>query len=341
MKAIYVSDLNPNERIDGFFLVQAKEIRFTKQKGEPFLSLRLVDRSGRIEARMWDDAQAAAELFKQDDIVKVRGVVQAFRDRPQIVVHKLRRANESDAIDLADFMPCTTRDIDALFAELLAAVDGFENQDLKRLMRAFFDAPEIAERFRKAPAAKALHHGFLGGLLEHVVSMLNLARMTAENYAYLDRDLLQTGVLLHDIGKIYELGYERSFSYTDEGQLLGHIAMAVSMIDRKCAELGDFPPKLKTLVQHMLLSHHGKYEFGAPKLPMFPEALALHYLDDLDSKLESMRAGIAETAPEAVWSRFNPALERAALDKEAYLAEKSEAEDPAAPPPKQPSLPGT
>ncbi len=340
MKERYVSDLKANDWITSFFLVQSKEVRFKKQSREPFLSLRLSDRSGQIEARMWDNVKKFADSFEQDDVIKVEGVVEVFRDNPQLIVRRLRVAYENE-IDLADLMPHTTRDIDAMFAELMAAIDGFENRDLKRLMQAFFDDPEIAGRFRKAPAAKALHHGFIGGLLEHVVSLLNLARMIAANYSHLDRDLLQTGVLLHDIGKIYELGYERSFFYTDEGQLLGHIAMAVSMVDRKCEELGDFPPKLKALVQHMLLSHHGKYEFGSPKLPMFPEALALHYIDDLDSKLESMRASIAETAPETVWSRFNPSLERMVLSKEAYLAGKPEAlPEPLAPPPAQPLLPG-
>ncbi len=324
MKENYVSDLHPNDRIISFFLVQSKEVRFKKQSGEPFLSLRLADRSGRIDAKMWDDVEEAADSFGQDDFIKVKGIVEVFRDRPQLIIHRLRAAAGNE-IDLADFIPHTKRDIDEMFAQLIVAVDGFENHDLKRLMHAFFDDPEIAGRFKKAPAAKSLHHGFIGGLLEHVVSMLNLARLTASNYSYLDRDLLQTGVLLHDIGKIYELGYERSFFYTDDGQLLGHIAMAVSMVDRKCEELKDFPQKLKVLIQHMLLSHHGKYEFGALKLPMFPEALALHYIDDLDSKLESMRASIAETIPEAVWSSFNPSLERTALSREAYLAEKSKA----------------
>ena len=341
MKKNYVSDLKANDWVTDFFLVQSKEIRLKRQSRDKFLALRLADRSGQIEAKMWDNVEKFADVFEQDDCIKVEGVVEVFRDRPQLSIRRLRAAKEHE-IDLAELMPHTKRDIDAMFAELTAAIDGFENQDLQRLMRAFFEDPEIAERFRKAPAAKALHHGFIGGLLEHVVSLLNLARSIAANYAYLDRDLLQTGVLLHDIGKIYELGYQRSFFYTDEGQLLGHIAMAVSMVDRKCAELNDFPPKLKALIQHMLLSHHGKYEFGSPKLPMFPEAMALHYLDDLDSKLESMRASIAETAPETAWSGFNPSLQRAVLGKEAYLAEKPEAPvEPPPPPPAQPPLPGT
>ncbi len=322
MKESFVSGFEPNDRVTSFFLVQSKEVRFKKQNGEPFLSLRLADCTGQIEAKMWDGVDEVADTFEQDDFIKIRGAVQVFRDQPQIIIHKLRVAAESE-VELADFIPHTDRNIDEMFAELLATIDAFENEDLKRLMRAFFDDPETAARFRKAPAAKSMHHGFIGGLLEHVMSLLNLARLVASNYSYLDRDLLQTGVLLHDLGKIFELGYERSFYYTDEGQLLGHITMVVSMVDRKCEQLENFPPKLKVLVQHMLLSHHGRYEFGSPKLPMFPEALALSYIDDLDSKLESMRAGLSEMIPEATWSRFNPALERMVLRKESYLAETS------------------
>lgn len=335
MKDYYVSDLKPNELITSFFLVQSKEVRTKRQSSERYLSLRLTDRSGQIEAKMWDGVEKVVHSFEQDDCVKVQGVVETYRDRPQLIVQKLRAAEE-DEVDLADLMPHTERDIDEMFAEVEAAIDGFENADLKRLMQAFFGDPEIARRFKKAPAAKAIHHGFIGGLLEHVVNLLRLSKMLAENYD-LDRDLLQTGVLLHDLGKIYELGYERAFYYTDDGQLLGHISMVVAIVDRKCEELGDFPPKLKTLVKHILLSHHGRLEFGSPKQPMFPEALALHYLDDLDSKLECMRASIAET-PEAAWSSFNSALGRAVLNKEAYLAGKPEPAEPSPPPPAQQSL---
>lgn len=339
MKEHYVSDLKSNELITSFFLVQSKEVRTKKQSSERFLALRLTDRTGQIEAKMWDGVEQVVNSFEQDDCVKVRGIVETYRDRPQLIVKKLWRVAK-DEVDLADLMPHTQRDIDEMFAKVTAAIDGFENPDLKRLMQAFFEDPEIAGRFKKAPAAKAIHHGFIGGLLEHVVNLLRLSDMLAESYKNLDRDLLQTGVLLHDLGKIYELGYQRAFFYTDDGQLLGHISMVVSMVDRKCEELDDFPEKLKVLVQHMLLSHHGKLEFGSPKQPLFPEALALHYIDDLDSKLECMRASIAET-PEAAWSSFNPALGRAVLNKEAYLAEKPEPPlEPAPPPPAQPILPG-
>jgi 3'-5' exoribonuclease len=206
-------------------------------------------------------------------------------------------------------------------------VDRMQNPHLRQLLLAFLDDEAIAARFKTAPAAKSMHHAFIGGLLEHVVSLLNLARATAGNYAFVDLELLQTGVILHDMGKIEELSYQRAFGYTNEGQLLGHIIIMLRMLDQKCRQMPDFPPRWKMLVEHMILSHHGKYEFGSPKLPMFPEALMLNYLDDLDSKMESMRASLQESQGRGEWTAYNPSLERMLLQKERFLA--GSAEEPA------------
>ena len=346
MKNSYVQDCRPNDRVVSYFLVQTKEVRFKKNSGEPYLSLILADRTGSIEAKMWDGVEEVAETFDRDDIVKIKASVQLYRDKPQLVLQKIRPAEPTE-YEQADFVPHTLRDIDEMFAELRAAVNGFQNPHLRALVRAFLDDPSIAERLRTAPAAKSMHHAFVGGLLEHVCSLLRLARLVASNYDYLDVDLLQTGVVLHDLGKLDELTYERSFGYSDEGQLLGHITMCVREIDRKCAALPGFPPRLKMLVEHLVLSHHGRYEFGSPKLPMFPEALALAYLDDLDSKLESMRAAIdTEQAGDSAWTRYAPALERSVLNPARFL---TPGEEPAAanddepgswtPAPPPPSLP--
>ena len=325
MKTNYVQDLEVNSRVTTFFLVQSKEIRFKKNSGEPYLSLMLSDRTGRIEAKMWDGVEEVAETFDRDDFVKVKANVQLYRDQNQLVIQKLRRAEESE-VDLSDYVPHTKRDLDEMIAELRGVVNGFTNPHLQALLRAFLDDESLVSRLRVAPAAKSMHHATVGGLLEHVCSLMNLARLVASNYDYLDVDLLQTGVFLHDLGKLDELSYGRSFNYTDEGQLLGHITICIRLIDRKCAELPDFPPRLKTLVEHMVLSHHGKYEFGSPKLPSFPEALALSYIDDLDSKLESMRAALdAEVGSDGMWTRYNPALERSLLNSTRYLAEPAEA----------------
>ncbi len=350
MKNHYVQDCRPNDRLTSFFLVQSKEVRFKKNSGEPYLSLTLSDRSGQIEAKMWDGVEEILDGFDRDDIIKVKANIQLYREKPQMIIQRLRRAEESE-VDLADFVPHTRRDIDEMLTELRDAVNGFQNPHLRALVRAFLDDEQIASRLRVAPAAKSLHHAFVGGLLEHVCSLMNLARLVASNYDYLDVDLLQTGVVLHDIGKIDELTYERAFGYSSEGQMLGHITMCIQMIERKCAALPDFPPRLKALVEHMVLSHHGRYEFGSPKLPSFPEALALSYIDDLDSKLESMRAAMdAELATDSEWTRYNPSLERTVLNPARYLdrqqapAETGEAQQQpalATPPPAPPPLPAS
>ncbi len=333
MKTSYVQDFQPNDKIVSFFLVQSKEVRVKKGSGDPYLSLQLSDRTGQIEAKMWDGVDEVAHTFDRDDFIKVKANIQLYRDKPQMIIQRLRRAEESE-IDLADYMPHTKRDIDEMMAELRGTVERFTNPDLKTLLLAFLDDEEIASRLRVAPAAKTLHHATVGGLLEHICSLLGLAQRVASNYDYLDLDLLLTGVVLHDICKLDELTYERSFGYSSDGQLLGHISMGLQLIERKCLGLPEFPPRLKRLVEHMVLSHHGRYEFGSPKLPMFPEALALSYIDDLDSKLESMRASLeAETSFGQEWTRFNPALDRPVLNVTRYLSGPAEKEPaPAAAP---------
>ena len=316
-KTHFVRDLQPNENVTDYFLVRTKDVRL-KKSGEPYLALNLSDRTGQLDVKMWDDIEGVVNTFEQSDFVKVSGFVTIYRLKPQMTLQRLRRAQESE-IELADYLPHTEKNIDEMFSELRAIVEGFKNPHLKSLLNAFLDDDEIAKRMKVAPAAKTLHHAFIGGLLEHVMSLLNLARLTASNYAFIDVELVQTGVVLHDLGKIYELSYDRTFEYTDEGQLLGHISIMLRLLDRKCSTLADFPPKLKTLVEHLILSHHGKYEFGSPKLPSFPEALLLHYLDDMDSKLESMRAEISADQNERDWTPYNRSLERSLLKKERFL----------------------
>ena len=317
-KTRFVKDLQANENVTDFFLVQTKDVRL-KKSGEPYLSLVLSDRTGRLDAKMWDGIEDVVDTFESGDFIKVAGFIQIYRMKPQITIQRLRAADESE-VRIGDYLPHTEKNVDEMFDALLARVADFKNADLKRLLEAFLRDEDIAERFKRAPAAKSLHHAFIGGLLEHVSSLMRLAERVGGNYDFIDLELVQTGVVLHDLGKIHELHYERAFQYSDEGQLLGHIPIVLRLIDRKCAELADFPPKLKTLVEHLILSHHGKYEFGSPKLPSFPEALLLHYLDDMDSKLESMRASIAAyREEESGWTPYNPSLERSLLNKERFL----------------------
>jgi 3'-5' exoribonuclease len=212
-----------------------------------------------------------------------------------------------------------------MFAELRQVISGIGNRHLRALLDAFMDDEAIARRYRTAPAAKNVHHAYLGGLIEHVLSLCTLCRATAAHYKHVDPDLLLAGAVLHDIGKISELTYDRSFGYSTEGQLLGHIVIGLRMIQEKIARFPDFPPRLRTLVEHMIASHHGELEFGSPKVPLFPEALLLHHLDNLDSKMECMRNLVAKDRHvEGCWTGYSPALDRSVLKKVKYLDEFAE-----------------
>src|SRR3954452_22346546 len=318
MKSPYVNELEPNQVIQTSFLVHSKEIR-QKKSGEFYLSLLLADRTGELDAKLWENVAEVLDGFERDDFVKVKGLIQVFHNRPQMTIHKLRRMDDSE-IDFIDYFPSSRRDPDAMWTELRSQIDRIGNPNLKALLEAVFGDAEIAARYRRAPAAKQIHHAFLGGLLEHVLSLCALARGTAAHYPIIDFDLLLTGIVLHDIGKIYELNYERGFSYSNEGQLIGHISIAMRMVGDKLRDLPNFPPLVRSLVEHMILSHHGKLEFGSPKVPQFPEALLLHFLDDLDSKMEAMRALIEnDRQVEGCFTGYNSALERAALKKHRSL----------------------
>jgi 3'-5' exoribonuclease len=272
-----------------------------------------------VEAKLWENVEEFAPLFERDDFIKVKGAVQVFRKKPQLTVHKLRRLEEKE-VDLADFFPKSARDPDAMWQELESVVAAIEHPHLSSLLSKIISDPEIAARLRLAPAAKTLHHAYIGGLLEHILSLCRLAKLVMQNYTGLNQDLVIAGVLLHDLGKIYELSYARSFGYTSEGQMLGHMILEIEILHNKLAEMPDFPRPLQTLLEHLIISHHGQYEFGSPKLPMFPEALLLHYIDDLDSKLHSMQTLIAKESPlEGDWTGYLPSLGRPLLKVAKFL----------------------
>ena len=327
MKEFFLSECSQHENklITSSFVVVSKQVK-PKKSGEPYLALTLGDRTGQIEAKMWDNVEDAIGAFEQDDFLKIKGLLNKYKNRFQITIHKLRRLGESE-VDYSDYLPKTTKDIGELWQTLASFVATFQNPHLKALVEAFMADPEIAEAYRNAPAAKSLHHAYIGGLLDHVVSLCRSCDLMSRNYPQVNRDLLLTGAFLHDIGKIHELTYNRSFSYTTKGQLLGHMIIELEMLQAKLAHIPDFPDELKILVEHLIISHHGHYEFGSPKLPMFPEALMLHYLDDLDSKMESMRAHFErESGSEGAWAGYNPSLARPLLNTAKFLDNKPAAE---------------
>ena len=339
MKEFFISECSQQENkiITSSFVVVSKQVK-AKKNGEPYLAVTLADRTGQLEAKMWDNVEEFIDAFEQDDFLKIKGLVNKYKNRFQLTIHKLRRMEEAE-IDFTDYLPKTTKDIGELWRTLTEFVATFQNPHLKSLVELFMADAEMAERYRNAPAAKTLHHAYIGGLLDHVVSLFRSCDLMCRNYPQVNRDLLLTGAFLHDIGKIQELTYNRAFTYSTRGQLLGHMIIELEMLQAKLAKLPDFPAELKTLLEHMIISHHGQYDFGSPKLPMFPEALMLHYLDDLDSKMEAMRAHFQREAElEGPWTSYNASLGRPLLDSSKFMqgekarAAKTRTEDPDVPP---------
>jgi 3'-5' exoribonuclease len=317
MKTSYVTDLLSEQTITTFFLVHEKEVRNTRE-GRAYLRMELGDRSGTIEARMWDQFEVIARDINRDDFVKVQARVEVYKNRPQLAIVQVRVAKPEE-IDLSDYLPHTKGDVDKMWAELLAHAESITNPWLKRLVAQILADPTLTRCYKRAPAAKVMHHAYIGGLLEHVLSLCGSAKAIAAHYAELDLDLLLTAAILHDVGKLDELCYERAIGYTTPGQLLGHIVMELETVSRAIDKIEGFPPPLKTVVQHLLISHHGEYEFGSPKLPMIREALVFHYLDDLDSKIAAVRVALATPSGDDEWSVYSGALGRKFLKLDEFL----------------------
>jgi len=307
MKVLYAADIHENQTVDSFFLVGAKNHGVTKG-GSNYLTLKLLDRSGEIEGRVWERAEDLARGFERNDFVRVRGQGVRYQGKMQIRIQDVMRVDEN-TIAPEDFLPQSLHDPAAMMEELQALVRGIKNPHLLALAEAFFADERLMELLQRAPGAKTVHHPFLGGLLEHTLSLLKLILKVVENYRGIDVDLLLIGGFLHDIGKVYELAFERVLDYTDEGQLLGHLVMEVEMVDKKITTIPDFPEELAMLVKHMLVSHHGAYEFGSPKLPQTLEAVILHALDDLDGKIQVIQ-NLPEKEPGSRWTAFHRAYGR-------------------------------
>jgi 3'-5' exoribonuclease len=317
MKSPFVTDLGSEQLITTFFLVHEKEVRNTRD-GKSYLRLELGDRSGTIEARMWDLFESIARDINRDDFVKVQARVEIYRNRPQLSLQQVRLAKPEE-IDLVDFLPHTKEDVEKLYAQLLEFARSIRNPWLNTLVTGIITDPQIAPRYKRAPAAKVMHHAYLGGLIEHVAGLCAMAQRMAAHYPELNVDLLLTAAMLHDVGKLDELCYERAIGYTTEGQLLGHIVMELETVSRAIDAIPGFPAPLKIVVQHLLISHHGQYEFGSPKLPMIREAMVFHFMDDLDSKIAAVRAAMASGAGDDQWSAYSAALGRKFLRADEFL----------------------
>lgn len=308
-KSIYVKDINTGDRIDDLFIAAEKTLAYS-QKGSPYINLRLQDRTGDVDAKIWDNALAWDKIFKKGDVLRVQGRALSFKNAVQVSVAGLQKVNDSE-VDIALFMPAAKRDRSEMFSELLGYCEQVKTPCLAALLRSFFHDEKIAALFQKAPAAKGFHHTYIGGLIEHTLSVAGLLKTAAEHYENLDRDLLITGGILHDIGKIYEFSYERVVEYSDTGRLVGHIVMGLEMIDERIAAIPDFPKQKALELRHLILSHHGALEYGSPKRPKTLEALIVHCIDDMDAKVNAFQEYIRQPGDQgSSWTSYHRLLER-------------------------------
>jgi 3'-5' exoribonuclease len=314
MSRRFVRQLADGEGVEEVYLVADKQLR-ANRNGNLYIQLDLRDRTGTINARLWNAGEPLFRSFDPGDFVHVRGKVQLFQGALQVILSHLERV-EAEKVDLTEFLPHTDKDIPQLLARLREAVRKIGNPPLKALAECFLMDDQFVRDFCQCPAGVRNHHAYVGGLLEHVVNLLDAAERLLPLYPGVDPDLLRVGVLLHDCGKVRELSYRRSFAYTDEGQLLGHIVIGAEMVTEKAAQVRDltgelFPRELLLRVKHMVLSHHGQLDFGSPVVPMTPEAMALAALDNLDAKVHTFTRDIREDRnATTAWTPFSPSLQR-------------------------------
>jgi 3'-5' exoribonuclease len=309
-----VQQFADGDNVEDIYLVVDKQLR-ANRNGNLFLQLELRDRTGSISARLWNAGEPLFRSFEAGDFVLVKAKCQLFQGTLQLILNQVSRV-DSHKVDLADFLPHTEQDVSKLYERLRLLLRKLSNPHLRALAECFLIDDDFVQGFCKAPAGVRNHHAYLGGLLEHVVTMLDAADRLAPLYPELDRDLFLMGVFLHDIGKVKELTYDRAFAYSDEGQLVGHLVIGVKMLNEQVRRVPDltgepFPQELLLRLEHLILSHHGTHEFGSPRLPMTPEAMALHCLDNFDAKLHSFLRDIREDPnPSSAWTPFNQSLQR-------------------------------
>ncbi len=308
-KNIFVRQIKAGDQVSDSFLVTEKNMTYS-QKGAPYLSLKLRDRTGEIEGRVWDRAAELDPLFRKGDVIHIQSRAASFKNSLQLSIVNLKKI-EGTAFNPSDFSPVSKSDPDRMFEEMMAFIREIRNPYLLELLLSFFNDQETARRFKLAPAAKGFHHVYLGGLLEHTLSVVRLLGKVSEHYQDADHDLLIAGGILHDIGKIDEFSYDTVIDYSDEGRLIGHLVMGVEMLDRRIAEIENFPPQLAMKLRHILLSHHGLMEFGSPKRPKTLEAFIIHFIDDLDAKVNAFQSHVEVfSEEESDWTPFHRLFER-------------------------------
>jgi len=310
MSAMRIADLRPDKTFDTALLVVRKELRQGGRAGL-FLDLTLCDASGRVPARVWDNAAAVADTFEVGDVVRVAGMTETYRGELQLRLDHIEALPPEEA-DPSEFLPRTTKNVKEMEATLAETVKSIGEPHLRELLIGLFRDPDFRKDFITAPGAKALHHAYIGGLLEHTVEVVELCEKVAEVFPTLDRDLLLAAAILHDVGKMRELSWTSAFDYTDEGQLLGHLVLGERMVRERADRIEGFPEDLKLRLSHMMLSHHGTMEFGSPKVPMTAEAIALHHAEDLGAKINMFLGHIAAARDQGRrWTERHFLLQRA------------------------------
>lgn len=304
MKHKFIGDFKEGEIIESAYLVREKSFD-TAKNGSSYASLELIDRTGMVNARKWDAAKSLFDSFRVDDFVAIKGKVEIYRKYPQLNIDSLSKIDDS-AVDISLYVPTVDRDRGEMLKKFLSIISCVKNPGLKQLLNNIFSNNGTASKFKDAPAATDFHHPYLGGLLEHSLSCVEWANIVGQRYPDIDIDLLVCGAALHDIGKIEELSYKRSFYYTDKGRLVGHIVLGVSMVEAEINNIPDFPEDLKNLVLHIILSHHGEHEWGSPKRPMCIEAIALHHIDNLDAKINGFSQFVSTyNDPHSSWTKHS------------------------------------
>lgn len=305
----YIDSLHEGERVTSIYMCKQKNSATTKN-GKPYENVLLQDRTGTLDAKIWEPNSMGIEEFEALDFIEVQGEVTVFNGAMQMSIKRVRKCSEGE-FDMKDFLPVSSRDIEEMYAELMALKNKVGNTYLHKLLDSFFvDDAELIKNFKFHSAAKSVHHGFVGGLLEHTLGVANLCDSFADRYPMLNRDLLLTGAMLHDIGKLKELSDFPTNDYTDDGQLLGHIIIGVEMIGKNAAKIEGFPAKLESELKHLIVSHHGEYEYGSPKKPAIMEAFALNFADNMDAKMETLKELLsAPQAQTGEWLGFQKMLD--------------------------------
>lgn len=312
MKGHFVEELmvlKEGEWVEDIFLVRSKQLSVRKD-GKSYLMLKVGDKTGVIDCKLWDKIDEFSDRFTTDDFIRIKGIITSYQGTKEINLKHIEKLDDN-IINIRDFVTISSHDAEEMTQELYSIINKIKNPYLQRLLLLFYEDKEFMELFKIAPAAKDIHHAFLSGLLEHSIEVARLCIDIKRYFTEVDIDLLTTGAILHDIGKIRELKYRKGFDYTDEGRLIGHIVIGFEMLDGKIRQLKDFPPKLGMLLKHLIISHQGTNEWGSPKVPQTLEAIILHNLDDLSAKINIVRKAIeTDINQKRDFSSYNKALGR-------------------------------